>query len=75
MKTRSLGRAGLRVPALCLGTMTFGLQTNESDSFEILDRLDLSTLQPRREHAYECGASHRFQLYAALDASRLLVVG
>ena len=33
-----LGRTDLRVPVLCLGTMTFGLQTNERDSFEILDR-------------------------------------
>jgi aryl-alcohol dehydrogenase-like predicted oxidoreductase len=38
METRPLGRTDLRVPVLCLGTMTFGLQTNERDSFEILDR-------------------------------------
>ncbi len=38
METRSLGRSGLRVPVLCLGTMTFGLQTDEKVSFEILDR-------------------------------------
>ncbi len=38
METRSLGRAGLRVPVLCLGTMTFGLQSDEKTSCEILDR-------------------------------------
>lgn len=38
MQTRSLGRTGLRVPVLCMGTMTFGLQTDEDSSFEILDR-------------------------------------
>ena len=38
MQTRSLGRSGLQVPELCLGTMTFGLQTNEQVSCEILDR-------------------------------------
>ncbi len=38
METRRLGRTGLRVPVLCLGTMTFGLQTDEETSFRILDR-------------------------------------
>ncbi len=35
---RPLGRTGIRVPALCLGTMTFGLQCDEATSFAILDR-------------------------------------
>ncbi len=38
MKTRRLGRHGLEVPVLCLGTMTFGLQSDEQTSFAILDR-------------------------------------
>ena len=38
METRALGRSGLRVPVLCMGTMTFGLQTDEKESFRILDR-------------------------------------
>ena len=37
MQTRRLGRTGLEVPALCLGTMTFGLQVDERDSHHILD--------------------------------------
>lgn len=37
METRRLGRTGLEVPALCLGTMTFGLQVDESGSQGILD--------------------------------------
>ena len=37
-----LGRSGLRVSRLCLGTMNFGPHTSESDSFQIMDRaLDL----------------------------------
>src|SRR5262245_3682283 len=32
-----LGRSGLRVPRICLGTMTFGLQVDEDRSREILD--------------------------------------
>ena len=33
-----LGRTGLRVSRLCLGTMNFGPETDEPDSFEIMDR-------------------------------------
>jgi len=33
-----LGRSGLQVSRLCLGTMTFGLQSDESTAFAILDR-------------------------------------
>ena len=38
VETRRLGRTGLRVPVLCLGTMTFGLQCDRDTSFAILDR-------------------------------------
>jgi aryl-alcohol dehydrogenase-like predicted oxidoreductase len=38
VETRKLGRTGLRVPVLCLGTMTFGLQCDRDTSFAILDR-------------------------------------
>lgn len=33
-----LGRTGLKVSRLCLGTMNFGPQTSEADSFRIMDR-------------------------------------
>jgi aryl-alcohol dehydrogenase-like predicted oxidoreductase len=33
-----LGRSGLRVSRLCLGTMNFGPHTSEEDSFKIMDR-------------------------------------
>src|ERR1700751_3104459 len=33
-----LGRTGLEVSRLCLGTMTFGLQCDEETSIPILDR-------------------------------------
>ncbi len=38
MRHVRLGRTGLRVSRLCLGTMTFGLQCDEPTSFAILDR-------------------------------------
>jgi aryl-alcohol dehydrogenase-like predicted oxidoreductase len=37
METRRLGRSGLEVQTLCLGTMTFGLQVEEAESHGILD--------------------------------------
>jgi NDP-hexose 2,3-enoyl reductase len=33
-----LGRTGLSVSRLCLGTMNFGSETGEADSFAIMDR-------------------------------------
>jgi aryl-alcohol dehydrogenase-like predicted oxidoreductase len=38
MRHVRLGRTGLHVSRLCLGTMTFGLQCDEPTSFAILDR-------------------------------------
>ena len=37
MKTQRLGRTGLKVSELCLGTMTFGRQCDEALSFAIMD--------------------------------------
>jgi aryl-alcohol dehydrogenase-like predicted oxidoreductase len=42
MQYTNLGRTGLQVSRLCLGTMNFGPETSEKDSFKIMDRaLDL----------------------------------
>lgn len=38
MEYVNLGRTGLKVSRLCLGTMNFGPQTSEADSFAIMDR-------------------------------------
>jgi aryl-alcohol dehydrogenase-like predicted oxidoreductase len=38
MQYTNLGRTGLKVSRLCLGTMNFGPQTNEQDSFAVMDR-------------------------------------
>lgn len=38
MQYRPLGRAGVKVSPLCLGTMNFGPQTTEADSFAIMDK-------------------------------------
>lgn len=38
MELRSLGHSGTWVSAWCLGTMTFGDETDEADAFAIMDR-------------------------------------
>ena len=38
MEHARLGRSGLQVSRLCLGTMTFGLQSDEATGFAIMDR-------------------------------------
>jgi aryl-alcohol dehydrogenase-like predicted oxidoreductase len=38
MQYVQLGRSGVKVSRLCLGTMNFGPETNEADSFAIMDR-------------------------------------
>ncbi|HSS09213.1 MAG TPA: aldo/keto reductase [Acidimicrobiales bacterium] len=38
MNYRHLGRSGLKVSPLCLGTMNFGPRTSEADSFVIMDK-------------------------------------
>jgi aryl-alcohol dehydrogenase-like predicted oxidoreductase len=38
MDYAQLGRTGLKVSRLCLGTMNFGPQTDEKDSFAIMDK-------------------------------------
>ncbi len=45
MEYKSLGRTGLKVSPLCLGTMNFGPQTDEGNSFAIMD------------HAHELGVN------------------
>lgn len=37
MQTTKLGRTGLNVSRLCLGTMNFGVDTEEKDAFRIMD--------------------------------------
>ena len=38
MKIKKMGRTGLKVSEICLGTMTFGNQCDEQTSFEILNK-------------------------------------
>ncbi len=38
MQYTQMGRSGLKVSRLCLGTMNFGPETNEVDSFAVMDK-------------------------------------
>jgi aryl-alcohol dehydrogenase-like predicted oxidoreductase len=38
MEYRNLGKTGLKVSALCMGTMQFGWSVNETDTLHILSR-------------------------------------
>src|SRR5581483_4190637 len=40
MKIKSLGRTGLKVSEICLGTMTFGNQADQETAFAIMDVAD-----------------------------------
>jgi len=43
MQYTKLGRSGLMVSRLCLGTMNFGARTSEKESFEIIEPLQNKT--------------------------------
>jgi aryl-alcohol dehydrogenase-like predicted oxidoreductase len=65
MKQRRLGKTGLTVSEICLGTMTFGAQADEATSVQILDRsfeagidfLDVAEIYPVPPRAEYAGQS------------------
>jgi aryl-alcohol dehydrogenase-like predicted oxidoreductase len=60
MDYRLLGRTGIRVSPLCLGTMMFGGQTTEADSFRIIHKaLDLGINFIDTADMYVSGESER----------------
>lgn len=70
MEIRQFGRTGLRVTEACLGTMTFGRETPEDESLEILARyLDAGGNFLDTANAYGQGASEEI-LGRALEGRR-----
>src|SRR5438093_7050076 len=60
MQHARLGRTGLRVSRLCLGTMTMGLQADEDTSVAILDHaVEAGITFLDTADAYPLGGSHR----------------
>jgi aryl-alcohol dehydrogenase-like predicted oxidoreductase len=60
MQYRKLGRSGVKVSELCLGTMMFGRHTNERDSIEIIEHaFDAGINFVDTANAYSAGESER----------------
>lgn len=65
MKIKRMGRTGLKVSEICLGTMTFGKQCDEPTSFSILDQawdgginfIDTADVYPFAADLSEVGAT------------------
>lgn len=58
MRIRNLGRTGLKVSELCLGTITMGREADEAESFRMLDRfVDAGGNFVDTADAYSAGAS------------------
>jgi len=75
MDYRNLGRTGVRVSQLCLGTMMFGRSTNEQDSVAVIQRaLDEGINFVDTANAYSAGASERFVGKALSGGRRASVV-
>ena len=74
MELRQLGRTGVRVSEACLGAMTFGRETPEDESYEILARyLDAGGNFIDTANAYNHGASEEI-LGRALEGRRDQIV-
>lgn len=67
MQRRRLGRSGLTVSEICLGTMTFGQQTDEAEAFRIMDEaydrgvsfLDTAEIYPVPPNAETVGVTEQ----------------
>src|SRR5882757_9907505 len=65
MNRKRLGRSGIVVTDICMGTMTFGLQADEKTSFAIMDRamdagvdfFDTAEVYPVPPSAEKCGVT------------------
>jgi aryl-alcohol dehydrogenase-like predicted oxidoreductase len=75
MDYRNLGRTGVRVSSLCLGTMMFGRSANEQDSIAIVHAaLERGINFVDTANAYSAGASERFVGSALAGGRRASVV-
>ena len=71
MEYRNLGKSGLKVSPICLGTMMFGEQTNAADAGATLDLLE--TEKPTITNGFAAGIAHLADhpSYAGRDLSSM----
>lgn len=65
MQYTNLGRSGLKVSRLCLGTMNFGPYTSDEDSFKIMDRaleLGINFFDTANVYGWEKGPGYTEEL-------------
>lgn len=75
MQYRQLGKSGLRVSPLCLGTMMFGGQTDETTSVRIIhDAIDRGINFVDTANMYNAGASEQIVGRAILDRRERVVL-
>ena len=75
MEYRNLGRTGVKVSQLCLGTMMFGRSTTEHDSIAVIEHaLDHGINFIDTADAYSGGASERFVGKALANGRRASTV-
>jgi aryl-alcohol dehydrogenase-like predicted oxidoreductase len=75
MEYRNLGRTGVKVSQLCLGTMMFGRSTTEQDSVAVIDHAVASGINfIDTANAYSAGMSERFVGKALEGGKRASVV-
>ena len=68
MEYRKLGRAGVKVSPVCLGTMMFGGQTNEADSIKITHKaIDMGINFIDTANIYNAGESEKVVGKASAD--------
>lgn len=67
MKFRYIGKSGLRVSSICMGTMTFGSSTTKEEAFKIMDKaydsginfFDTAELYPVPPQAHTVGITEK----------------
>ncbi|WP_341530952.1 aldo/keto reductase [Nostoc sp. UHCC 0302] len=74
LPTTNLGKTGLTVSRLCLGTMTFGLQTDEETSRHILDTAAAERYQERYWHDREFNTVEALRTVADLAGLSLTTI-
>ncbi len=70
MKYNELGRTGIQVSRMCMGTMTFGSQTDEAEAFRLMD-----ICAERGVNFYDSAEMYSFPANAATQGQSEVILG